>query len=186
VAFEIAKLLEAHGEQVAFVGSIDGTPSIGDPLEPLDFVGSTVIVAFFLSLLNKQQMADLPARIRASGQDPCAYILQASPGERIAALNLTLSKFKAWAELAYRLVELGESYVPTGKVDSVTVLYAEPLYGTKEVWLNQHLRRWDEFARTAVRYVEVPGEHNSLLGPRNVASFHALLRADLERALGGN
>jgi acyl-CoA synthetase (AMP-forming)/AMP-acid ligase II/thioesterase domain-containing protein/acyl carrier protein len=186
VAFEVAKLLEMQGERVAFVGSIDGTPSIGDSREPLDFVGSTVIVSFFLSLLDKQQMIELPAQIRASGQDPCEYILQCAPAERIAELNLTLARFKDWADLAYSLVVLGQAYVPTGNVESVVVFYAQPLHGTKEAWLNQHLRRWDEFARTACRYVEARGEHNSLLGPYNVAGFQSLLRTELDTALSGN
>ncbi|HWM66083.1 MAG TPA: non-ribosomal peptide synthetase [Steroidobacteraceae bacterium] len=185
VAFEIAKVLEAQGERVAFVGSIDGTPFIGDPAGRLDFVGSTVVVSFFLGLLDKQQMAELPQLIRASGEDPCAYILHLAPAERFAALNLDLTKFQAWAALAYSLVVIGEAYVPSGVVDSVTVFYAEPLRGAKPEWLDQHLRRWDEFTRAANRYVEAPGEHHSLLGPKHVAGFQALLRAEIDHALQG-
>jgi thioesterase domain-containing protein len=63
------------------------------------------------------------------------------------------------------------------------VFYAEPLRGTKHEWLNFQLRRWNGFSRVPVRYVEVPGEHNSLLGPKHVATFQALLRAEIDRAL---
>ncbi len=188
VAFEVARALEAAGERVAFLASIDGTPSIGDPAARLDFVGSTVIVSFFLSLIDRQQMLELPQRIRSANAhvdnaQVCSYILQLAPSARISELNLDLSKFEAWAALAYALVRIGEAYVPNGKVETATIFYAEPLRGTKEEWLGTHLRRWDDFTRLPVRYVETPGEHNSLLGPRHVAAFQALLRAEMDRAL---
>ena len=190
VAFEIAKALEAAGERVAFLASIDGTPSIGDPTARLDFVGSTVIVSFFLSLIDRQQMLDLPQRIRSTGAhlddaQVCSYILELAPAARLKELNLDLPKFEAWAALAYSLVTIGEAYVPSGTVECATVFFAEPLRGTKQDWLETHLRAWDDFTRRPARYVETPGEHNSLLGPKHVAAFQALLRAEMDRALDG-
>ena len=183
VAFEVAKALEAQGERVAFLGCLDGAPYIGDPANPLDFTASTVVVAFFLGLIDKEQMHTLPARIRAGGLDPCRCIMQLAPARRFADLNLDLEKFEAWATLAYSLVRIGEAYRPSGTVESATIFYAEPLQGTKQEWLEHHLERWDAFARQPNRYVEAPGEHNSLLGPRHVAAFQAVLRAEIDRAL---
>jgi thioesterase domain-containing protein len=68
-------------------------------------------------------------------------------------------------------------------VESVTVFYAQPLSGTKESWLNDHLRRWDELTRTPNRYIEVPGEHHTVFGAGHVAAFQAVLRAEIARAL---
>jgi thioesterase domain-containing protein len=184
VAFEIARALEADGEQVAFVGSLDGTPYIGDPAGKLDFVSSTVRHAFFLSMIDQRQMSELPQQIRASGQDPCTFIMELAPPGRFAELNLDLAGFKAWAELAYSLVTIGQEYQPAGNIESATVFYANPLRGTKQDWLNTHLRQWDNFARVSNRYIEVPGEHNSLLGARHVSALQASLRAELERARG--
>ncbi|HEY6925604.1 MAG TPA: non-ribosomal peptide synthetase [Steroidobacteraceae bacterium] len=183
VAFEVAKSLETQGERVAFLGCLDGAPSIGDPRNPLDFIGSTVMVAFFLGLIDKDQMQTLPEWIRAAGVDPCAHIMQLAPPRRFADLNLDLARFKAWATLAYSLVRIGEAYQPSGTVESVTVFYAEPLQGTKREWLEHHLEHWDAFARRPNRYIEVPGEHNSLLGPRHIAAFQAVLHTELDRAL---
>jgi thioesterase domain-containing protein len=109
--------------------------------------------------------------------------MELAPPGRFAELNLDLAKFKAWAELAYSLVTIGQEYQPAGNIDSTSVFYASPLQGTKQDWLNTHLRRWDDFARMPNRYIEIPGEHNSLLGPRHVATFQAILRAELDRAL---
>ena len=183
VAFEVAKSLEAQGERVAFLGCLDGAPYIGDPSNPLDFIGSTVVVAFFLGLVDKEQMQTLPGRIRAAGLDPCTHIMQLAPARRFADLNLDLARFKAWATLAYSLVRIGEAYRPSGQIESATVFYAEPLRGTKQEWLEHHLERWDAFARRPNRYVEVPGEHDSLLGPKHIAAFQALLRAEIALAL---
>jgi thioesterase domain-containing protein len=183
VAFEIAKALEAQGERVAFLGCLDGGPHIGDPANPLDFIGSTVVVAFFLGLIDKEQLHTLPGQIRGADLDPCTHIMQLAPTRRFADLNLDLARFKAWANLAYSLVRIGEAYRPSGTVESATVFYAEPLQGTKREWLEHHLERWDAFTRHPNRYVEVPGEHNSLLGPRHIAAFQAVLRAEIGRAL---
>ena len=49
VAFEIAKLLEAEGERVDFVGNFNLPPHIKYRMEELDFVEGAVNLAFFLS-----------------------------------------------------------------------------------------------------------------------------------------
>jgi acyl-CoA synthetase (AMP-forming)/AMP-acid ligase II/thioesterase domain-containing protein len=183
VAFEVAKALERSGERVAFIGCIDGTPYIGDPQDRLDFIGSTVVVAFFLGLLDKGQLWELPAQIRAAGRDPCEVIVGLASAARLSQLNLDPERFAAWADLAYSLVRIGEAYEPGGTVESVTVFYAEPLRGAKQEWLDSQLRRWDDFTRAPNRYVEVAGEHDSLLGPKHVAGFQAVLVAELARAL---
>ncbi len=66
----------------------------------------------------------------------------------------------------------------------MTVFYAIPLRGSKEDWLRDELRRWDEHATGTNRYVDVPGEHYTLMGPRHVAAFQAVLRRELDRAMG--
>jgi acyl-CoA synthetase (AMP-forming)/AMP-acid ligase II/thioesterase domain-containing protein/acyl carrier protein len=184
VAFEIAKRLEAQGEQVAFVGSIDGTPTIGDTMKRLDLIDSAVVLAFFLSLIDRRQMAQLPAQLRASGEDACAYIFDHAPPERLTDLDLTLQRFREWTQLSHSLVGIGESYVPLGTVESLSVFYASPMSGTKREWLHQ-LRRWDEFARAAARYIEVDGEHHTLFTPQYVTTLQTALRAEIDRSLGG-
>jgi len=128
-------------------------------------------------------MLEIPQKIRAEGHDPCDYIVQLAAPGRLAELDLDRLKLKAWTDLAFGLVNIGQAYRPTDTVESVTVFYADPLWGTKEDWLNRELRQWDRFSRTANRYIEVPGEHNSLLGPKHVAAFQATLRAEIDRAL---
>ena len=187
VAFEIAKVLESQGERAAFVGSFNLPPHIKYRMDELDEVEGAVNLAFFLALIDKQQADELPAKLRAASpvQDPCEYLIRNAPRERLVELDLDLAKFTAWAGLAQSLLTLGRSYVPSGAVESMTVFYAHPLRGTKENWLNNEIKRWDDFTRSPNRYVDVAGEHYTLMGPKHVASFQGVLRAELDRALDG-
>ncbi|MDX3225622.1 non-ribosomal peptide synthetase [Streptomyces sp. ME19-01-6] len=185
VAFEIAKALEAQGERVDFVGSLNLPPHIKSRMDELDFVETATNLAFFLDLINKKQSLDLPGQLRGlPKEEQLAHFLEIAPAGRLAELDLDLRKFAAWAELANGLTDLGRSYTPTGTTRSMTVFYAIPLRGTKEDWLNHELRRWDEHTTEANRYVDVPGEHYTLMGPQHVAAFQAILRRELDRALG--
>ncbi|WP_043486807.1 MULTISPECIES: AMP-binding protein [Streptomyces] len=185
VAFEIAKELEAQGERVDFVGSFNLPPHIKSRMDELDFIETATNLAFFLDLINKKQSLDLPGQLRGlPKEEQLAHFLTIAPPGRLAELDLDLDKFTAWAELANGLTDLGRSYTPTGTTRSMTVFYAIPLRGTKEDWLNNELRRWDEHTTEANRYIDVPGEHYTLMGPQHVATFQAILRRELDRALG--
>ncbi|MFI1333628.1 AMP-binding protein [Streptomyces sp. NPDC020845] len=185
VAFEIAKELEAQGERVDFVGSFNLPPHIKSRMDELDFIETAANLAFFLDLINKKQSLDLPGQLRGlPKEEQLAHFLTIAPQGRLAELDLDLDKFTAWAELANGLTDLGRSYTPTGTTRSMTVFYAIPLRGTKEDWLNNELRRWDEHTTEANRYIDVPGEHYTLMGPQHVATFQAILRRELDRALG--
>lgn len=186
VAFEIAKMLESQGERVDFIGSFNLPPHIKYRMDELDPVEGAINLAFFLTLIDKAELEKLPPLLRATPErDPCTYLIDIAPPQRLIELDLDLEKFRAWAALAQSLLTLGRSYTPSGQVDSMTIFYAIPLRGTKERWLNEELRRWDDFTRKPNRYIDVDGEHYTLMGPKHVATFQATLRAELDRALGG-
>ncbi|WFB07459.1 non-ribosomal peptide synthetase [Streptomyces sp. LX-29] len=185
VAFEIAKALEARGERVDFVGSFNLPPHIKYRMNELDFIETATNLAFFLDLIGKQQSLELPAVLRPLPRaEQLAHFMELAPPGRLAELDLDQEKFAAWAELADGLTDLGRTYTPSGKVRSMTVFYATPLRGTKADWLEQEIRRWDDHTTGANRYIDVPGEHYTLMGPRHVATFQAVLRRELDRALG--
>jgi acyl-CoA synthetase (AMP-forming)/AMP-acid ligase II/thioesterase domain-containing protein len=187
VAFEIAKALEAAGERVDFVGIFNLPPYISARMRELDQVEGAANLAFFLSLITKEQAAELSPRLRAlPWPRPLEYLIDLASPERLAELDLDLPKFTAWAELAQSLIKVGRTYTPSGNVRSVTVFYATPLRGTKEEWLRDQLSKWDDFTRGPNRYVEVPGEHYTLMGPDHVTTLQAILHEELDRALGGS
>ncbi|MFC6066360.1 non-ribosomal peptide synthetase [Streptomyces ochraceiscleroticus] len=186
VAFEIAKILEAEGERVDFLGSFNLPPHIKYRMDELDYIETAVNLAMFLELVSKQQAAELPAQLRPLGKDEqLKHLIDIAPPERLAELDLDLARFTAWADLADGLTGLGRTYQPSGNVRRMSVFYAIPLRGTKEDWLNNELRRWDEHTREENRYLDVPGEHYTLMGPKHVAAFQTILRSELDRSLDG-
>jgi acyl-CoA synthetase (AMP-forming)/AMP-acid ligase II/thioesterase domain-containing protein len=196
VAFEIAKALESQGEHVDFVGIINSTPHINSSfnllphikhfLNEIGFIDDAISLAVLLALINQKQSLELPPQWRELPQErQLEYLLQIAPKERLAELDLTLEKFTAWAKVAHALAGLGRRYQPSGTVTSMSVFYAAPVHGAKEDWLAQELRRWDYFTDEPARYIDVPGEHETLMGPHHVAAFQAILRQELDRALGG-
>jgi len=112
-------------------------------------------------------------------------VIELANPHRLAELDLDIEKFTAWAMLSFRLVTLGQEYIPSGSVEAATIFYAQPLWGTKEDWLCNKLVEWSDHTRTPPRYVEVPGSHSSLLERHHVASFQMALRAELDRSLNG-
>jgi acyl-CoA synthetase (AMP-forming)/AMP-acid ligase II/thioesterase domain-containing protein/acyl carrier protein len=178
VAFEIAKRLEAQGERVAFLSSIDGTPFIGQRGKKFHAIDSAINLAFFLKLIDQQQMQKLL-------REPTTItdIFAAASRERLAELDLDLPKFMAWSDLSHALVEMGQAHVASGAAESIVVFHAEPLFDTKEEWLSTALGEWDRLTRAPNRYVEVEGEHHTIFGPKHVASFQAALRHEINRAL---
>ena len=179
VAFEIAKVLESQGERVEFLASIDGTPYIGRRGKKFQAIDSAANLAFFLSLIDQRQMQEIL-------REPCTidHIVDIASRERLAELDLDLPKFSAWADLSHALVEAGQSHVPSGATQSMTVFYAHPMSGTKEEWLNKELKQWDRLTRAPNRYIEVDGEHHTIFSPKHVASFQAVLRGEIDAALG--
>ncbi|MGR3933101.1 AMP-binding protein [Streptomyces sp. BRA346] len=186
VAFEIAKILEAEGERVDFLGSFNLPPHIKYRMDELDYIETAVNLAMFLELISKQQALELPAQLRPLSKDEqLKHLIEIAPPDRLAELDLDLPRFTAWADLADGLTGLGRTYHPSGTARSMSVFYATPLRGTKEDWLNNELRRWDEHTREENRYLDVPGEHYTLMGPQHVATFQAILRTELDRSLNG-
>ncbi|PHM65448.1 chrysobactin synthetase cbsF [Xenorhabdus stockiae] len=185
VAFEIAKRLESQGERVAFVGSIDMAPLLMHQMAAVDEADIATTLAFFLSLVDKEEKDGLAAKIRAAAgnQEACEYLLKDVSSERLQELDLNLEKFKAWATLTQSLLNIGRSYVPTGNVESISVFYADPPRGSKEEWFT-HLKCWDAFSRQTNNYIPVAGDHYDLMGPKNLATFQAILRNELDRKLG--
>lgn len=184
VAFEIARTLERQGEQVPFLASIDGPAFLTEGTAPMDEIECTVILAFFLGLIDRGQLKELAQWLRTHTTVEEVYlrILELARPERILQLDLTQEKLRTWARLSHHLVRLGESYSPSGNVERITVFHAQPLMGRQGDWLSR-LKAWERFSRVPSRYIEVSGEHHTLLDPAHVPSLHAALRAELECAL---
>jgi thioesterase domain-containing protein len=185
VAFEIAKVLEAQGERVAFVGIFNLPPHISGRMNEITFTDGALNLALFLSLIAADDVAELRERLAPlSEEEQLAYLVRQAPPRRLTELDLDLEGFTAWVELAQGMVHLGRRYEPSGTVEQVRVFYCEPLTGAKQDWLDHQLRAWDGYTRRPNRYIEVDGEHYTLMSPEHVQTFQATMRSELRDALG--
>lgn len=185
VAFEIAKAIEAQGERVPFVGIFNLPPHISGRMNEITFTDGAINLALFLSLINPDDIGSLRERlVGLSEAEQLAYLIEQAPPRRLAELDLDLPGFAAWVEVAQAMVHLGRDYEPSGTVETARVFYCEPLKGTKEDWLNLQLRPWEDFTRRGSRFIEVGGEHYTLMDPQHVQEFQAVLRRELGDALG--
>ena len=182
VALPVAQRLEAEGEKVLAIAVIDAPPVIEHPRGEVDRVESALMLAFFLGFIGKHQLDTLGDFLRQSGDlDPAEYLFSLAPPSRVRELVLDMDSFKHWNSLAYGLSQIGRHYQPEGKVDNVTVFYADPLWGDKSSYLEQQLKKWDRHSRSPVRYIEVPGEHHTILDPEFVGRFQEIFRSELSR-----
>ncbi|KAK1177532.1 non-ribosomal peptide synthetase [Streptomyces sp. NBS 14/10] len=185
VAFEIAKRLEADGDPVDFVGVFNLPPRISGRMNEISFTDGAINLALFLELIDAADIEELTATLRPLPEpDQLAYLIDHAPKRRLTELDLTLERFTAWVDLAQSMVHLGRDYEPSGSVGQVKVFYCTPLRGTKQEWLDDQLSHWDEFTRDANTFIEVDGEHYTLMSPQHVHTFQATLRQELARALG--
>ncbi|KAI6026071.1 atromentin synthetase [Pisolithus marmoratus] len=181
VAFEVAKRLEAMGEEVKFTGLINIPPHIADRMHEIDWTSGMLNLSYFLGLITKQDAVDLtnPLR-RLSRNDQLELIWKLSPPERLVELQLTPQKLDHWVDIAGSLIECGKEYNPSGSVQCVDVFYAIPLRGSKEDWLNNQLKPWAGFSRGEPSYTDVPGQHYTLMDFDHVPGFQKIFRSRLE------
>ena len=64
VAFEVAKPLEAMGDEVNFTGLINIPPYITDRMHEIDWTNGMLKLAYFLGLVSKQDAVDLTPSLR--------------------------------------------------------------------------------------------------------------------------
>ncbi|MFE0175384.1 alpha/beta fold hydrolase [Streptomyces sp. NPDC059002] len=185
VAFEIAKRLEADGDEVGFVGVFNLPPSISGRMNEITFTDGAINLALFLELIDAADIEALTARLRPLPEaDQLAHLIENAPQRRLTELDLTVERFTAWVHLAQNMVHLGRTYEPSGTVAQAHVFYCTPLKGTKQEWLDNQLRHWDDFTRRPTTFIEVDGEHYTLMSPQHVRTFQTTLRRELDRALG--
>jgi thioesterase domain-containing protein len=188
IAFEIAKRIEARGERIAFLGIIDMFP--GYESTSVDFATIAVALAFVTDLINKEQCEELGKSVYTlpPEQDLCEYILRAASRERLAQLGIDLDKFSVWARVAHSLEQLVLTHLTSGLVEAMTIFCSHGTsYYTEYEWpkheWREQLERWKRFTKCA-KFVEVPGHHHTLMSPKNVTAFQAILRHEIDLEIG--
>lgn len=151
IAFEVAKLLQAQGGEVKFLGIFDEPPELRRDSFRLDWYGCLTALSSFLGLLLDDDRPGMLQNMRE--QDPSTsaavdMIVARAAQDAMHELGLTNQKLEDWAGVAYRLQEIGRSYDPAGRVPQMDVFYTvfrSYRAQSDEDWLQNHLGRWKQY-----------------------------------------
>ncbi|CAL3966083.1 unnamed protein product [Diplocarpon coronariae] len=186
LTFEIAKLLEASGAEVQFLGTLDQPPFFKQRARTYDWCECVMTVAFFLGLMGEgEAYAGLGEMRRLSRDKVLDGIVKGAPAGRMEELGLTRKKIDTWAELAYRMKVIAWDYDPEGLVKVMDVFYTGPLIGlvqakTMEEWRRDFIGKWDGFVETKVKYHEVNGTHRTIISPPFLVGFWKVFHSAME------
>jgi thioesterase domain-containing protein/acyl carrier protein len=187
IAFEVAKRLEALGRSVGFLGCIDAAPRY--QVSELEFNMATGL-AMVIDLITLPQFSELNKTLSPTrpNDEVCEYILRFASPDRMAELDLDLHKFAVWARVAHSLETMLFGHLSAGTVQSMTVFCSEGISSryvtvqwSREAW-RKELQHWDDFVVRS-KYIDIPGHHHTLMGPKHVAIFQSILRAEIDLAM---
>ena len=186
LAYEVAKVLEAHGEQVKFLASIDYPPHIRHYIKGLDWVDVLLHIAFFLELIDEETMVKITPTLHAMATraDALAYILQIGDKERATALAIDSSKLELISDIAENFRVNVETYEPVGKVENLDVFVADPpTYAAdgRQDWRENKLGKWEDFSRNDTKFWDCPGIHAKMLNTPNMPEFARIFKGAMKR-----
>ncbi|TGO23553.1 hypothetical protein BPAE_0128g00040 [Botrytis paeoniae] len=174
LAFETAKLLEASGDEISFLGFFNLPTHVKFRMRQLDWTEC------LLHLIAKQwhHSSDnipksKPFNISAKSQSQIVFLSFHSNEEMLGN----------WVDLSYRLQSMAGNYDPSGTVAMIDIFVAEPLQAVaadKEDWRKNFLSKWADFSRSKPRFHDVMGEHYTMIGADHVFSFQQIFRKALE------
>ena len=183
LAFEIAKSLEAEGEEVKFLGSFNLPPHIKYRMKQLDWIEVALNLGCFLDLYTEDYQIEISENMHTKQpQEVMSFIMDKAPPDRLAELSLTRAKMERWISLAHAMQNAACSYDPSESVANIDVFYCTPLATVskdRNHWLEEYLKKWADFSREEPRYHEVDGAHYTMLNSENVYSFQKKLKAVL-------
>lgn len=182
IALPIAKKLEREGHKVNLI-IIDAPPDIKHPRGKVDLIESVLMLSFFIGLIKENDIDIINKILRDDKNiDPVKYIFDNAPLERVRELGLEFNAFKNWSDLSYNLAKIGEQYIPKGIVNKVKVLYAQPIWGDKEEYLNKALYKWDNYSKEIVEYINIPGKHHNIFENKYVFKLYEVINSELEKS----
>lgn len=186
LAYEVGKVLEAQGQEVKFLASIDYPPHIRHYIKGLDWIDVLLHIAFFLELIDEPTMVDITPKLHAmdSRADAMAHILAIGDKERAEALAIDASKLELISDIAENFRVNVETYDPIGKVENLDVFVADPptyaADGRKD-WRDNKLGKWTDFSRTETVFWDCPGIHAKMLNTQHMADFAKIFKGAMKR-----
>ncbi|CZT09263.1 probable long-chain-fatty-acid-CoA ligase [Rhynchosporium agropyri] len=184
IAFEIAKKIEASGDTVGLIGTLNLPPHIKFRMIELDWTELLLNLVYFLGFITEDEAhAMSPAMHELPQEEVLSRIMKVAPKDRLAELDLNAAKLQHWAALSSKLQGLAHDYDPSGRVQRMDVFYAVPLIAVgrdKGKWLEDHLLAWNDFVAD-VEFHDVPGSHYTMMNTENVFELQKSLKAAMTK-----
>ncbi|KAL4778623.1 NRPS-like enzyme [Aspergillus varians] len=193
LAFEVGKLLEAQGEEVRFLASIDYPPHIRKYVSGQNWHDVVLHISFFLELIGQELMDSAKAYFLArekedgkplSRDETLRYVLSIGDQARARALALSVDILGQISDIGENFRVHGESYEPVGSVDHLDVFIADPPgYAAldRRDWVENKLGAWRDFVREDIEFYECPGIHARMLNPDHIPAFVKSFKAAMKR-----
>ncbi|CAG9990254.1 unnamed protein product [Clonostachys byssicola] len=173
VAFEIAKLLEADGSKVPFLGILDSPPHIKHLIRDQDFIDVLLNVSYFLELITEEYaMVESIPMHEKSESEALDLVLQHAPPQRLRDLSIDKPPLKKITEVTLSFGTAGRDYDPEGTVANLDVFWVHPLLWVapnRAEWMDKHLKHWVNFCRSEPQFHELKGSHSMML---NACQLH--------------
>ncbi|KAI1338797.1 acetyl-CoA synthetase-like protein [Xylariaceae sp. FL0016] len=188
VAFEIAKRLEAEGDEVRYVGSWNLPPHIKWRMRELVWDECVMHLFYFVQLFTEEEVyKHKPAlcQFEKEGRrlDAIKYLHKHADQARWDELALSEEYYLLWVGLASNMQGMACEYDPSGSVKCMDIMVADPLTHVaknRTEWIQNRLMAWNDFVREDVKFHHVVGQHYTMLAPENVISFADTLRRVLK------
>ena len=185
LAFEVGKALEAQGQEVRFLASIDYPPHLAHYVRGLDWIDVLLHIAFFLELIDEQTMKDITPHLHTLDRDAAlSHVLAIGDADRAAALAIDKDRLRLISDIAENFRVNVETYEPVGKVQRLDVFVADPpTYAARDRsdWRDNKLGCWVDFSETEVQFHDCPGIHAKMLNREHMADFAKIFKAAMRR-----
>ncbi|PLB44112.1 alpha/beta-hydrolase [Aspergillus steynii IBT 23096] len=187
LAFEIAKKLEAEGEEVKFLGSSNLPPHIKQRMRQLGWSAGLAQISHFCNIIKEDRSREMVSELRPLPKsEQVARVLAEADPERTSALGLSQASLHTWVNVSFSLQKIGWECDPSGTVSHIDVFFCDPL---RDIASSRHeyrytkLNHWADFARNDPRFHEVDGAHYTTIMPENMPKFQRTLK-NVVNALG--
>lgn len=163
VAFELAKRLEAGGEEVAFIGGIDNPPDLASILGKPRHREVLIDMLSGITSLTKEEAQAFSAKTeQLSDEDFYEDLFGLINNDIVDSMLLTASRIQAYARVEDSIRDMTAPYRPTGSVSKWDCFRASPsphFNASDTEWRTERLVAWDGFCRSQVRYHDLEGDH---------------------------
>ncbi|KAJ5281133.1 hypothetical protein N7478_006505 [Penicillium angulare] len=185
LAYEVGKVLEAQGQEVRFLASIDYPPHIAHYVHKLNWIDVLLHIAFFLEIIDEETMIEVTPYLHTLDREAAlAHLLEIGDSERAKALAVDMKHLGLVSDIAENFRVNVQTYEPIGKVQNLDVFVADPpRYAAKDRqdWRENKLGRWADFSETPAEFYDCPGIHAKMLNPAHMADFAKIFKGAMRR-----